>query len=89
MDESSIIYIAQEALKVVIYVSAPILLISMIVGLIISIFQATTQIQEQTLTYVPKILSVIAAIALFGSWMLKVLIEYTQNIFTNMNQFIK
>ena len=89
MDESSIIYIAQEALKIVIYVSAPILLISMIVGLIISIFQATTQIQEQTLTYVPKILSVIAAIALFGSWMLRVLIEYTQNIFTNMNQFIK
>lgn len=89
MDESSIIYIAQGALKVVLYVSAPILLISMIVGLIISIFQATTQIQEQTLTYVPKILSVIAAIALFGSWMLKVLIEYTQNIFTNMNQFIK
>lgn len=89
MDESSIIYIAQEALKIVIYVSAPVLLISMVVGLIISIFQATTQIQEQTLSYVPKILSVIAAIALFGSWMLRVLIEYTQNIFTNMNQFIK
>ncbi len=89
MDESSIIYIAQETLKIVIYVSAPVLLISMIVGLIVSIFQATTQIQEQTLTYVPKILSVIAAIALFGSWMLKVLIEFTQNIFTNMNQFIK
>ena len=89
MDESSIIYIAQGALKVVIYVSAPILIVSMVVGLIVSIFQATTQIQEQTLTYVPKILSVIASIALFGSWMLKVLIEYTQNIFTNMNQFIK
>ncbi len=89
MDESSIIYIAQEALKVVIYVSAPVLIISMVVGLIVSIFQATTQIQEQTLSYVPKILSVIAAIALFGSWMLRVLIEYTQNIFTNMNQFIK
>ncbi|EMS71517.1 flagellar biosynthesis protein FliQ [Ruminiclostridium cellobioparum] len=89
MDESSIIYIAQGALKVVIYVSAPVLIISMVVGLVVSIFQATTQIQEQTLTYVPKILSVIAAIALFGSWMLRVLIEYTQNIFTNMNQFIK
>ncbi len=89
MDESGIIYIAQEALKIVIYVSAPVLLISMIVGLLVSIFQATTQIQEQTLSYVPKILSVVAAIALFGSWMLRVLIEYTQNIFTNMNQFIK
>ena len=89
MDESSIIYIAQEALKVVLYVSAPILVISMIVGLVISIFQATTQIQEQTLTFVPKILSVIAAIAIFGSWMIKVLIEYMQNILINMNQFIK
>ncbi|AEY66566.1 MULTISPECIES: flagellar biosynthesis protein FliQ [Eubacteriales] len=89
MDESSIINIAQEALKVILYVSAPILLISMVVGLVISIFQATTQIQEQTLTFVPKILSVVAAIALFGSWMLRVLIEYTQNIFININQFIK
>jgi len=89
MDESSIIYIAQEALKIILYVSAPILVISMVVGLIISIFQATTQIQEQTLTFVPKILSVIAAIALFGSWMLRVLIEYTQGIFLNINQFIK
>ncbi len=89
MDESNIIYIAQEALKIIIYVSAPVLIISMVVGLVISIFQATTQIQEQTLSYVPKILSVVAAIALLGSWMLRVLIEYTQNIFTNMNQFIK
>jgi len=89
VDESSIIYIAQQALKVIIYVSAPILIISMVVGLIISIFQATTQIQEQTLTFVPKILSVMAAIAIFGSWMLQVLIEYMQGIFINMNQFIK
>ena len=89
MDESSIIYLAQEALKVIVYVSAPILIISMVVGLVISIFQATTQIQEQTLTFVPKILSVMAAIAIFGSWMLRVLIEYTQNIFININQFIK
>ncbi|ACL76380.1 flagellar biosynthesis protein FliQ [Ruminiclostridium cellulolyticum] len=89
MDESGIINIAQDALKVILYVSAPILLISMIVGLVISIFQATTQIQEQTLTFVPKILSVVAAIAVFGSWMLRVLIEYTQNILININQFIK
>jgi flagellar biosynthetic protein FliQ len=89
MNENSIIYITQEALKVVIYVSAPILIISMVVGLIISIFQATTQIQEQTLTFVPKILAVIAAIAIFGSWMLRVMIEYFQGIFINMNQYIK
>lgn len=89
MDESNIIYIAQEALKIIVYVSAPVLIISMVVGLVISIFQATTQIQEQTLTFVPKILSIMAAIAIFGSWMLRVLIEYMQGIFINMNQFIK
>ncbi len=89
MDESSIIYIAQDALKIILYISAPVLIISMVVGLIISIFQATTQIQEQTLSFVPKILAVMAAIAIFGSWMLRVLIEYTQNIFVNINQFIK
>lgn len=89
MDESSVINIAQGALKMILYVSAPILIISMVVGLIISIFQATTQIQEQTLSFVPKIVSVIAAIALFGSWILRMLIEYTQNIFMNINQFIK
>ncbi|MCX7922388.1 MAG: flagellar biosynthesis protein FliQ [Clostridia bacterium] len=89
MDQGAVVNIAQEALKIVIYVSAPMLLISLIVGLAISIFQATTQIQEQTLTFVPKILAVIVAIAVFGSWMLRVLIEYTQGIFTNINQFIK
>jgi len=89
MDESDIIYIAQEALKMIVYVSAPTLIISMVVGLIISVFQATTQIQDQTLTFVPKILAVMAAIAIFGSWMIRILIEYTQGIFLNINQFIK
>ena len=89
MDESSVIYIIQEALKVILYVSAPVLIISVVVGLIVSIFQATTQIQEQTLTFVPKIVDIIAGLALFGSWMLRVLIEYMQNILININQYIK
>ena len=89
MDESSVIYIIQEALKVILYVSAPILIISVVVGLIVSIFQATTQIQEQTLTFVPKIVAIIAGLALFGSWMLRVLIEYMQGILININQYIK
>jgi flagellar biosynthesis protein FliQ len=89
MDQGTVVDLAQQALKIVIYVSAPMLLISMIVGLAISIFQATTQIQEQTLTFVPKILAVIAAIAMFGAWMLRVLIEYTENLYINMNQYIR
>jgi len=84
-----IIQLAQKSLMTVIFVSAPMLGLSLIVGLAVSIFQATTQIQEQTLTFIPKILSVLAGIALFGSWMLKVLMEYTQSIYMNINQYIR
>jgi len=89
LDQGMIIQLAQKSLMTVIFVSAPMLGLSLIVGLAVSIFQATTQIQEQTLTFIPKILSVLAGIALFGSWMLKVLMEYTQSIYMNINQYIR
>jgi len=89
MDQGTVIELAQRALLVVIYVSAPILGLSLLVGLAVSIFQATTQIQEQTLTFVPKILAVVASILLFGSWMLKILMEYTQNLYMSVNQYIR
>ena len=89
MDQGTVINIAQNALLVTLYVSAPLLGISLLVGLAVSIFQATTQIQEQTLSFIPKILAVIVAIAVFGSWMLKLLMEYTQGLFQNINQYIR
>lgn len=89
MDQDTVINIAQNALMTVVYVSAPLLGISLIVGLAVSIFQATTQIQEPTLSFIPKILSVILAIAALGSWMLTILIEYTTNLFENILQFIR
>lgn len=89
MDQGSVIDIAQHALMIVLYVSAPMLGLSLIVGLAVSIFQATTQIQEQTLAFIPKILAVIVAVAVFGSWMLKVLMEYTEGLYQNINQFIR
>lgn len=89
MDQGTVINLAQDALMKIIYISAPMLGISLIVGLAISIFQATTQIQEQTLTFIPKLVAIIAAVALFGSWMLRVLMEYTTNLFMNINQYIK
>lgn len=89
MDQSTVINIAQQALLTVLYVSAPILGLSLIVGLIVSIFQATTQIQEQTLTFIPKILSVIASLLIFGSWMLNKLITFTQGLYLNMDTYIK
>ena len=88
MDQGTIISLAQHALNIVILVSAPMLGLSLIVGLAVSIFQATTQIQEQTLTFVPKILAVIAGISLFGAWMLRILIDFTQDLFLNINTYI-
>jgi flagellar biosynthetic protein FliQ len=89
MDQGTVINIAQNALLVTLYISAPLLGISLIVGLAVSIFQATTQIQEQTLSYIPKILAVIVAIAAFGSWILNLLVEYTQGLYQNINQYIR
>lgn len=89
MDQGMVIELAQKSILTVIYVSAPMLGLALIVGLAVSIFQATTQIQEQTLTFIPKILAVLGGIAVFGSWMLKALIEYTQGIYMNINQFIR
>ena len=89
MDQDTVINIAQNALLITLYVSAPLLGLSLLVGLVVSIFQATTQIQEQTLSFIPKILAVIVAIAVFGSWMLRVLMEYTNNLYQNINQYIR
>ncbi len=89
MDQDMVINIAQNALMMVLYISAPLLGISLIVGLAVSIFQATTQIQEQTLSFIPKILSVIIAVAAFGSWMLSTLTDYTNNLFQNILQYIR
>ena len=89
MDQGMVIELAQKSLMTVIYVAAPMLGLSLIVGLAVSIFQATTQIHEQTLTFIPKILAVLAGIAVFGSWMLNTLMEYTQGIYLNINQYIR
>ena len=89
MDQGTVINIAQNALWMVILVSAPMLGLSLIVGLAVSIFQATTQIQEQTLAFIPKILAVIVAVAVFGFWMLNTLKEYTENLYNNIGQYIR
>ncbi|HHV94636.1 MAG TPA: flagellar biosynthesis protein FliQ [Firmicutes bacterium] len=88
MTELTIMKIAREALVTVIMVAGPVLVLSLLVGLIISIFQATTQIQEQTLTFVPKILTVLGATVLLGPWMLRIMIDFTNRLFNNMTQFI-
>ena len=81
MNELLVIKILRESLMTVILVSAPVLGIGMLVGLVVSIFQTTTSIQEQTLTFVPKMIAIFITIILFGSWMIRILINYTNNIF--------
>lgn len=73
--------IIREAFMVMITVAGPTLIIALVVGLIISIIQATTQLQEQTLSFVPKILAVIVSLIVFGNFMLNSLVTFTQKIF--------
>lgn len=73
--------IIREAFMTMIVVAGPVLIIALVVGLLISILQATTQLQEQTLSFVPKILAVVVALIVFGNFMLNALIGFTQKIF--------
>ncbi len=80
MTEEIVIRLIQEALFYVILVSAPMLGVSLIIGLLVSIFQTATSIQEMTLTFVPKIIATLLSISIFGLWMLKTLVEYTTRL---------
>jgi flagellar biosynthetic protein FliQ len=89
MSTGFVIDIISQAIWNVILISAPMLLLGLVVGLVISIFQATTQIQEQTLAFIPKILAVFAGIVLFGPWMLTRMMDFTKSLFMNMSSYIK
>lgn len=78
MDEA--LGIGREALTIAIVVAAPCLVVSMAMGFLISIFQATTQIHDQTLAFVPKVLAVVVSLLLFGGWMLRTLSSFAQRI---------
>lgn len=80
--------IARDAIYTIILTAAPLLLISLIVGLIISIFQTVTSIQEQTLTFVPKILAVFAAMLLIGSWMLNNMSDFMIQLWSDFSLYV-
>ena len=69
-------------------VSAPMLGLGLLVGLLVSVFQATTSIQEQTLAFIPKIIAVFVAILIFGPWMLRIMVEYLTNLLVNLPSYI-
>ena len=79
--------VSSEALYLVIKVATPVLLVSLVVGLIISIFQTVTSIQEQTLTFVPKIICVFLALILFGPWMMNSMVEFMTQLWSTFSVY--
>ena len=88
MTPQTVLTLAQQALWITALVSAPLLLTALAVGLVVSIFQAATQINEMTLSFIPKLLAMFAVLVLAGPWMLSLLVDYVQRLFTGIPQMI-
>ncbi len=88
MTPESVMMMGTEAMKIAIAVAAPLLLVALVTGLMISILQAATQINEMTLSFIPKIIAVFVAIMVAGPWMLNLLLDYMRNLFTNLPYII-
>lgn len=86
--EEAVLDIAREAIYTIIITAAPLLLVSLIIGLIVSIFQTVTSIQEQTLTFVPKILGVFITMMLLGSWMLNNMSGFMTDLWSNFSYYL-
>ena len=88
MTPQSVIGLIQQALQILVMVSAPLLLTALVVGLIVSIFQAATQINEMTLSFIPKLLAMFLVFLLVGPWMLQTMIDFTPQLFSSIPQII-
>ncbi|MGE7766399.1 flagellar biosynthesis protein FliQ [Peribacillus sp. NPDC096540] len=88
MSAEFVIDVAEKGIYMVLIIAGPLMLIALVVGLLVSIFQATTQIQEQTLAFVPKIVAVLLALIFLAPWMLSHLLSYANEIFGNLNRFV-
>ncbi len=89
MDITTVVAIGKEAMKVTMLLSMPILLVSLIVGLLVSIFQAVTQIQEMTLTFIPKIIATALAMLFLAPWMTKLMVNYVIQLYSSIPAIIK
>ncbi|MFN4330293.1 MAG: flagellar biosynthesis protein FliQ [Limnobacter sp.] len=88
MNSQTVLNLGQEALQVMLLVSGPLLLVALVLGLVVSIVQAATQINEMTLSFIPKILGIFATLLLLGPWMLSTLVDYTQRLISNIPNVI-
>ncbi|HEY3330561.1 MAG TPA: flagellar biosynthesis protein FliQ [Capsulimonadaceae bacterium] len=89
MNEATLLELTRRSMLVTVELAMPILMVTLIVGVAVSIFQAATQIQETTLTFVPKIVAVVIAIALMGPWMLSTIVHFTTSLFTGVPGMLK
>ena len=84
MTPETIVGLVQQALEVTLLISAPLLLAALITGLVISVFQAATQINEMTLSFIPKLLAIFAALVLAGPWMVNLMVDFTRQLITGI-----
>lgn len=89
MSQSVVLELIQKGLWLLLQLAAPTLILSLVVGLAVSVFQAVTQINEMTLTFVPKILTVFIALVFFGPWMMNITIDFVQNIMIHLPDYAK
>lgn len=89
MTTDGVLEIGRAAIIVTLQLALPLLMFGLVTGVVVSILQAVTSIQEMTLTFVPKILAVILAMVIFGPWMLRTLIEFTNRIFVNLPMYVR
>ena len=89
MDISTVTQIMSEGIYITIITAAPLLLISLVVGLTISVFQTVTSIQEQTLTFVPKVIAIFSGMMLIGHWMLKNMVDYMIRLWEDFSLYVK
>ena len=88
MNQDTVVNLATQAMSLALKVAGPLLLVGLVVGLVVSLFQAVTQIQEQSLSFIPKIIAVAVLIVLIGPWMLDQIVSYTQNLFNSIPQLV-
>ncbi len=84
MNQDTVVNLASQAMSLALKVAGPLLLVGLVVGLVVSVFQAVTQIQEQSLTLIPKIVGIAVVVVLLGPWMLGQLVSYTANLYTEI-----
>jgi len=89
MDVTTVVAIGKEAMKITMLLSMPLLIVSLVAGLIVSIFQAVTQIQEMTLTFIPKILATAIALIFLAPWMTKLMVNYVVQLYSSIPMMIK